>query len=109
MFLAGDILSKSQIQKFEIDESQVHNNAAVEEKTSVKDDNGACEYLPEEIKPVYTSTQSAKTIVDEAIKQGYTAEKATVVYRAQKAYESTGGANQWQAKTSSYKSYTVTD
>ena len=109
MYLAGDILLKSQIHNFEPEDSQTKEKTVPENTSHLEDDNGAYEYVPGEAKPVISSSQTAKSIVNDAMQRGYSAEKATVIYRAQKAYESNGGTNINTTKSASFRSYTVSD
>ena len=109
MFLAGDILLKSQIRNFELDNAHPEEKVSPENTQNFEDDEGAYEYIQGEEKPVMISSQTAKSIVNDAMQKGYTAKKAAVVYRAQKAYESNGGTNINSTKSSSFRSYTVSD
>lgn len=53
------------------------------------------------------SAYSAKDIVGGAIKRGYSAQQAVIVYRAQKAYETSAGVTKDPIKALSMRSYSV--
>ena len=109
MYLAGDILLKSQIHNFEAEDTKTQEKVSPENTSHFEDDEGAYEYVPGETKQIIISSQTAKSIVNDAMQRGYSAEKAAVVYRAQKAYESNGGTNVNTTKSASFRSYTVSD